>query len=332
MQQKNVLRLSAAALALALLLRLAGSGFFRPVVRAVCSREMLSFLIYTQTGRIIRPTTLQTQGEPTNSTSPTEITQQTEPTETVPDAVISFSQSDLDFVKVNYACDYDPDLAVLLSAPLELDLTGEDPTVLIVHTHGSESFSGDYDEVESYRSLDDSLNMIAIGDEVTRLLELGGITVLHDRNIYDYPDYNNAYAATRKSIQEYLEEYPTIQLVLDLHRDAAAGDAGQLVTNATVGGQKSAQLMMVVGTDAGGLSHPDWQENLALALKLSVVLEQENPGVTRPVSLRSQRFNMDLTPGSLLIEVGAAGNTLEEATIAASALAEGIIKLARGSE
>lgn len=331
MHQKKILQLGAAILAFAVLLRLTGAGAFTPIVNALGSREMLSFLIYTQTGRVVRPAAPLADPDPTNSTFPTEITQPTEPTETVPEAVLSFSQSDLEFVEVNYNCSYDPDLGELLTAPLELNLAGEEPTVLIIHTHGSESYSGDYDAVEPYRSLDDGQNMIAVGDEVARILEAAGICVLHDRNIYDYPDYNNAYASTRKSIQKYLEEYPTIQMVLDLHRDAASGDAGQLVTAATVGGQKSAQLMMVVGTDANGLSHPDWEENLALALKLSVVLEQQNPGITRAVDLRSQRFNMDLTPGSLLVEIGAAGNTLDEALIAANALAEGILILAQGS-
>ena len=331
MHQKKVLRISAAALVFAVTLRLVGNGFFRPVSAFLTRPETLSFLIYAQTGRVLRPVVHRPIPEPTNSTTPTQITQQSEPTETVPDAVLSFSDGDLELVEVYYYCDYDPDLQILLSSPLNIKLAGEEPTVLIVHSHGSESYSGDYKEVEPYRSLDPDLNMIAIGTEVERILELNGISVLHDCNIYDYPDYNGAYVAARASIEEYLAAYPSIQLVLDLHRDAAEGDAGQLVTSATVDGQQSAQLMLVIGTDASGKNHPNWQDNLALALKLHVLLEQENPGVTRPISLRKQRFNMDLTPGSLLIEVGAAGNTLEEALIAANALAEAIVKLSNGS-
>lgn len=332
MEHKTVLRLSAAVLVFAVLFRLTGNGTFTPIVRALRSEEALSFLIYTQTGRVIRTAVPQPDPETTNSTFPTQITQQSPPEEEPADAVISFSQEDALLVSVQSYCDYDPELSGLLAAPLELDLTGEGPTVLIIHTHGSESYTGDYQPVEDYRSLDSTQNMIAIGDEVARVLELGGISVIHDRTIYDYPDYNGAYSAARTSIKEYLAEYPTIQMVLDLHRDAAEVGNTQLVTAATVGGQDAAQLMMVVGTDAGGNYHPNWQENLALALKLSVVLEQENPGVCRPISLRSQRFNMDLTAGSLLVEVGAAGNTLQEAIIAANALAEGILKLSNGSQ
>lgn len=258
-----------------------------------------------------------------NLTSPTEITQPPE----MPEAVISFSESDLQYVGVRYECDYRPDLLQLLTAESKLQTNGKNLTILIVHTHGSESFSGDYPMVESYRTLDDTLNMIAIGDEVARVLEMAGIRVLHDRNIYDYPNYSGAYSAARKSIKAYLQEYPEICLVLDLHRDAGVGDYGSLVTAATVGGQKSAQIMMVVGTDGSGKVHPNWQDNLSLALKLSALLERENPGITRNIELREQRFNMDLSPGSLLVEVGAAGNTLQEAKIAANALALAVLEL-----
>ena len=258
-----------------------------------------------------------------NFTSPTEITQP--PLQ--PEAVISFSKEDLSLIRINYRCDSRPDLESLLTAPLHLPGDPAKKTVLILHTHGSESFSGDYEMVESYRTLDDTLNMIAIGDEVARILELGGFTVLHDRNIYDYPDYSGAYSAARKSIKAYLQKNPEICLVLDLHRDAGVGDYGSLVTASTVAGQKSAQLMVVAGTDESGNRHPNWQENLSLGVKLAAILERKNPGITRPIELRQQRFNMDLTRGSLLVEVGAAGNTLEEAKIAATALALAVMEL-----
>ena len=208
--------------------------------------------------------------------------------------------------------------------------------MLIVHTHATEAYTQtpgrEYEEDASYRTLEDRFNMVSIGEEVARVLEAGGITVLHDRSYHDYPSYNGSYGNARVAIEEYLRQYPSIQMVLDIHRDASDGaDGSQLTTSAMVGGQQSAQLMVVVGTDAAGNYHPNWQQNLALGLKLSAVLERENPGVTRPVSLRSSRFNMDLTAGSLLIEVGAAGNTHEEALLAANALARGILTLAKGS-
>ena len=89
--------------------------------------------------------------------------------------------------------------------------------------------------------------------------------------------------------------------------------------------------MLVVGSDAGGLSHPHWQENMALAVKLHAQLEKNCPGICRPISFRSQCFNQDLSPGALLVEVGAAGNTRAEALLATEQLAQGILALAHGT-
>jgi len=243
---------------------------------------------------------------------------------------ILLTREDLGSVSAQYRCDYRPDLEKLLLQPLSWDLTGDDPTVLIVHTHATECYADGTVQYDPYRTLEEAENMIRMGSELARLLETGGIRVIHDTTYHDYPDYNSSYVNARNTIAAYLEEYPSIRMVLDLHRDAADTTDGQLVTSATVGGQKSAQLMMVVGTDATGNHHPNWQENLALGLKLSAVLEQENPGICRPVTVRAERFNMDMTPGSLLVEVGAAGNTSQEALIAVHALAQGILALAHG--
>ena len=156
--------------------------------------------------------------------------------------------------------------------------------------------------------------------------------MVHDRTLHDYPDYSGAYESARKEAQKYLAAYPSIQLILDLHRDALEDRGNQLPTSATVNGQPSAQLMLVVGTNAGGLTHESWEENVSLGLKLHAQLEQLAPGIMRPMSLRSQRFNQDLLPGALLVEVGAAGNTQAEALLAAEQLAEAIAALAKGTQ
>lgn len=320
-----------AAVILAVILRLSATGLLTPLVSILQNRQLLSLIVSLETGRIIKPAAIQEEPALTKSITPTQITQRSYPVTRAEDAVISFSPDALSLVEITYYCDYSPDLEALMEAPLTLSLFEHQPTVLIIHSHTTESYTGDIDYVEAYRTLDENANMIAVGAEVARVLELGGVTVIHDTNIYDYPDYNSAYNEARAAIQDWIAEYPGIQLVLDIHRDAAAGDAGQLTTHATVDGQSSCQLMMVVGTDGTGLNHPNWRENLSLAMKLNVVLEQENPGITRPISLRSQRFNEDLTTGSLIIEVGAAGDSLEEARIAANAFARGILTLVGGS-
>lgn len=336
MDQQKVLRLGAAAVILAIGIRLLSAGFFYPLKAVFQNRMVLSLLMYLETGRVIRFPEAQPESvPPTEPEQETEIPTEpslTEPEATSPPAGVVFGAEDLDLVDVQYHCAYRPDLPELLTQPLDWCLTGEAPAVLILHTHGSETYSdGDYAPSGDYRTLDTDYNMVSIGAELARILEAGGISIIHDTTLYDYPDYNNAYSDARKAIKRHLEQHPGIQLVLDLHRDASDGTEGQLVTSATAGGQRCAQIMVVAGTDAGGNRHPDWQENLSLGLKLSALLEQTNPGITRPISLRAQRFNMDLTPGSLLIEVGAAGNTHGEAILAVNALAQGILELAHGA-
>ena len=322
------LRIIAAVILLTISLRVFGGGIFQPLASLLEHPGVASALIFLQTGRFVR---LSQSEEPA-------VTVPTQPVTTAPTVVTSpslptFSLGDV--VNVNYSCDYRPDLAQLLLQPLRWDLTGEQPTVLILHTHTTEGYTQipgqTYAETESYRTLDQQYNMLSIGDEVARLLEAGGIRVIHDRTVHDYPSYNDSYGNARWTIQRQLEEHPEICLVLDIHRDAADSTDGQLVTVGNIDGQRSAQLMMVVGTDTTGNYHPNWQENLSLALKLSAVLEQSDPGITRPISLREHRFNMDLTPGSLIVEIGAAGNTHAEAMLAAGALARGVLLLAHGT-
>ncbi len=325
-QQKRVLQTGAVAVVFAITLRLLGGGFLVSAGELFTDYDIQKLVAYFHTGRVVRHPKPTLSAPPAQET-PTESPQEPEEPRPV------FSADEL--TGVNYGCNYRPNLKELLCQPLSWDLYGDEPTVLILHTHATESFtkvSGEsYVQNAAYRTLNEHYNMVSVGAEVARILTEAGIGVVHDTTFHDYPSYNSAYSNARTSIQKYLKQYPTIQLVLDLHRDASDGAQGQMVTVGSVGGQRSAQIMVVVGTDAGGNTHPNWKENLALGLKLTAVLERADPGVTRKVNLRSSRFNMDLTPGSLLIEVGAAGNTRAEALLAAQALARGIVALARGS-
>lgn len=247
----------------------------------------------------------------------------------------AFTPADAEAIELTNAGGKTPDLSALITAPLVWELEAEGPTVLIVHTHASESYTKDgedYKESAAYRTLEEDYNMLSIGDRVARLLEEAGIRVIHDREVHDYPSYNGAYAHARKSIQAVMKEYPGIQLVLDLHRDAVQVGSGQMSTHAMVGSSDASQLMLVLGTGNNSLPSPKWEDNLSLALKLQTVLERANPGICRPVSLRNQRFNQDLAPFSLLVEVGAAGDTRQRALCAADQLAGAIIALKDGAE
>ena len=264
---------------------------------------------------------------------------QTEPTElpTVPLPVIpSFSAAQEELTRLRYSCDYRVDVGKLLQQSIKWQLDDGQPAVLIVHTHGSESYTKElgqnYKETAQYRTLDEHYNMVAVGNLLAELLEQAGIRVIHDKQLHDYPSYTSSYNNSRKSVKEYLKEYPSIRLVLDLHRDAGENsDGSQFATHAKVDGKDSAQIMFLVGTDESGNYHPDWRDNLAVAAKLNVLMEGLNPGITRKTTLRAQRFNQDLAEIALLVEVGSAGNTLQEALTAIPILAEAIIALKNGA-
>ena len=343
---KQTLRVGALAILFAMLLRLIGSGVFSSTLEVFAQPELASFLIYSESGR--KPDVPdQTGGSGTTTLPSSEATQPPEttlpPTQpsnpvTLPVSKAVFTQEDVQYFEMNYSCSLRPDVKSLLTQSLNWDLTGDEPTILIIHTHGTEAYTEtadtQYEEYGGdYRTTDDRYNLISIGDELTRLLEEGGLNVIHDRTAHDLNDYLDAYDNSRAAAQEYLKQYPSIKMILDLHRDAAEyADGTQWATSATVNGEDSAQLMFVVGTNARGLTHPNWQTNLSIAEKLNVLMEKNVSGITRPIDLRSQRFNHDLAMGAMIVEVGAAGNTHPECMNAISVLAEAILELANGSE
>lgn len=194
----------------------------------------------------------------------------------------------------------------------------EGPQILLMHTHATEAYTmadGDnYEESDESRTTDENYNMIRVGEEMKAVFEELGFSVLHDKTTYDYPGYNGSYGRSLAGVQTYLEQYPTIQVVLDVHRDALiASDGTVYAKTAVIGSEEVAQVMLVVGTDDGGLTHPDWRNNYTLALKLQAAMLAEDTALPRTIDLRSQRFNQHLTPGSLLVEVGTSGNTLRQA-------------------
>jgi len=211
---------------------------------------------------------------------------------------------------------------------------GEDaPQILIIHTHGSEAYtpaegsepvwSGDR------RTTDSRYNVVKAGDVMAAVFTEAGIPVLHDRTLYDYPNYSGAYDRSLSAIRSYLAQYPSIRFVLDVHRDAVEDTEGNeyKVVSAINAHTTAAQLTLVLGSDGSGLSHPHWMENLRLAVAVQEALLEDYPTLMRPLLLRSSRYNQHATTGSLLVEVGAAGNSPEEAAIAARLFAEGLVKV-----
>ena len=319
--QRTALRVGSWAVASAIVLRLIGSGIPGQLLEWLRQPETAAVILYLETGKIFR-------APPEETLSPTE------PPDTPTDPAAdppTFSPEDAELVYVRDTSGNTADIAGLLTEPLEWDLTAGDAAVLIYHTHATESYtrvSGEaYAESGEYRTLDTGYNLVSIGDRMRELLTAAGIGVLHDETLHDYPSYDGGYDNSRATLQDALEQHPEIRLALDVHRDAAADEDGnQFATYATVNGRESAQIMFLISA-----GHPNWQENMALAVKLTALLEKMYPGITRGILTRTYDYNQDLTGGGLLVEIGAAGDTHDKALVAAEALTEAIILLAKGS-
>ena len=215
-----------------------------------------------------------------------------------------------------------------LREPFAARLTEDAPQVLILHTHGSEAYTPAEDAgivwSGNHRTTDYRYNVVSVGDAMAETLGEAGISVLHDRTLYDYPSYSEAYDRALTAIQEHLAEFPSIRFVLDIHRDAVEDEQGNQykVVSSIDGIGTAAQLTLVVGSDGSGLSHPGWIENLRLATALQEQTLAQYPTLMRPLLLRNSRYNQHATTGSLLLEVGAAGNAPEEAILAGRLFAE----------
>ena len=314
--ERKSLRWGVMLIAMAAVLRLLAGGLPGMLLQAITAEKTIAALICLESGRVVRP-------------APAETPPRTDPAPTQPEEKQALlTAGDAELVSLRNHTDLEPDLEKLLLEASFPSLAGGEPTVLIVHSHGSESYlaQAGYTESSPYRTRDREHNMISIGEALAQKLRSRGVGVIHDTAMHDVPDYNSAYANSRASIREYLERYPSIRLVLDLHRDASSDYVNQLTTCATVDGKDSAQLMLVIGTD-----HDLWQKNMSCAVQLHALLEKRWPGLCRSIDFRTGRFNQDMGPVTMLVEVGAAGDLRQEALVAVDALGEAIIALSTES-
>lgn len=239
-----------------------------------------------------------------------------------------------DRVYVKNSTELKIDIKSLLSSPLGFKVEKSDsPQVLIMHTHTTETYmpeaSDYYTDAYSSRTRDKNKNMVSVGEIVTQKLNNAGIKALHDTTEHDYPKYTGSYGRAAKTITGYLKKYPSIKIVLDLHRDAvASGDSDKVKLVTEINGKKAAQVMLVMGSQSGEVTNfPNWKENLKLAVRLQKTLETEYPTLARPLSLTSKNYNQSLTTGSLLIEFGTDANSLEEAHYSAELVGNALVKL-----
>lgn len=216
--------------------------------------------------------------------------------------------------------DYSPDINAILANGPQLSLPAEGPQILIIHTHGSEAYTQvpgeEYEESDAFRTEDREKNIIAVGDRLTEIFTECGLNVLHDRGIYDYPSYTGSYTRSGEAVESYLADYPSIKIVIDVHRDALGSGDVIYKTEAAIAGKSSSQVMLLVGTGENGLPHPYWKENLKLAMYMQKAMDDNYPTLARPIALKSERYNQHLTQGSMILEVGSSGNTLSEAMCA----------------
>lgn len=204
------------------------------------------------------------------------------------------------------------------------------PLVLILHTHGSEGFSDASDS--GYRTTDSEKNVVALGERVTQKLNDSGIKTIHSPVLYDNPDFNMSYYNASLAIKKYIEEYPSISYIIDIHRDSIMGEDGEYYApTATIENKvKAAQIMFVVGTDYGGSGHTGWRDNLTLALRLQCGISADYPTIMRNINLRSASFNEQYTKGSMLVEIGSCASTLDEALLSADIFAEALAREIQG--
>ena len=241
---------------------------------------------------------------------------------------------------INSSSKLDVDLKALEKYDFSIDtdtlFPSSVPLVLIVHTHGSEAYTEEnvsfYDSTkEVSRSYDTDKNVVAIGRIFARLLNDAGIPTIHSEIMHDAKSYSEAYKASGKTVSEYLKKYPSIQYVIDIHRDSVVKSTGELVKAVTVTPNgKSAQVMCVVGTGNDGTACPNWERNLSLAQKLRESLNNESESLCRPTCLRDSSYNQQYAPYSMLLEIGAAGNTQDEAELAAIYTARALAEFIKG--
>ncbi len=205
------------------------------------------------------------------------------------------------------------------------------PQVLIMHTHTTESYEPyvrtSFDPTFNYRTTDNEKNVVAVGNVIAEKLEEVGIGVIHSDAVHDYPSYNGAYERSAETVKAILEEYPSIKVVLDIHRDAIGTESSITQPIVEINGKEAAQVMIISGCDDGTMDMPNYMFNFRFACRLQEQMESMYPGLTRPILFDYRRYNQNLTTGSLLIEVGSHGSTLDQALYAGALFGDALAQV-----
>ena len=213
-----------------------------------------------------------------------------------------------------------------VSAPRSL--RGDQPTILIYHTHTTEAYTqtpeNPYRENGAWRTSDNTKNVVAVGEVLKNILETTyGFRVIHDTTDHEPPKLATAYERSLATMLAYKQQYPSIVLYLDLHRDAYSAEKAP-TDYLTINGTETARLMFVVGKGEKYAEKPYFESDYALAQRITSHLNTYDPKLARPIRVKSGRYNQHVAPNCLLVEVGHNANTLEQATAAMPYLAESI--------
>jgi stage II sporulation protein P len=216
------------------------------------------------------------------------------------------------------------DIAKLLKDPLKLKFEKKGPKVLIYHTHTTEAYLKKLEDLKKKnvpsRTQDPRYSVAKVGDELTNYLKKYEISTIHNNTIHDY-NYPKSYVNSLNTLQKYLKSYTSLKMTIDLHRDAKGSGEDKLRVPAKINGKNAAQIMFVIGTNKNNY-HPNWKENLKLALKLQEKMNELYPGLSKPVWISHNRYNQHMTTGSITVEIGGDGNTIDEALESARYLAK----------
>lgn len=238
-------------------------------------------------------------------------------------SALSGTYSQVDGTAVANWTDFDvsADLKKKIAMP---EFTSGKPAVLIYHTHTTECYRN-AEGITNTR--DEAQNVVAVGAAMAEVFEAAGFETIHIKEIFNQPNFSGAYATSRAAVEKVLRENPTIQVVLDVHRDSISSNGVEYYPVTEVEGRLAAQVMPVCGTDDKGLSHPEWRKNFTYALQLSRKMGALYGELSRPVNLRRDRFNTHFTPYTLLLEVGSSANTLSQAIYGGELTAKAMIAL-----
>ncbi|MGN1327112.1 MAG: stage II sporulation protein P [Clostridia bacterium] len=231
-------------------------------------------------------------------------------TQVIDSGVPNSYTNDYNGVEIKNGTDYTLTDDILNCDNLEINKSD----IIIFHTHTCESYTPTetypYEESGTFRTIDLNFSVARVGSNLSDQLLSYGYNVIHDKTYHDYPAYSGSYGRSQATVENLLLSHPDTDIIIDLHRDAIADTT--YAPSVKIGDEVVSQLMFVIGTDGGGLEHPNWQNNLKFAIAVQQKANELYPGLFRPILLRNSRYNQQLGDAACIIEVGATGNTLEQ--------------------